>query len=173
MKALIVYESMFGNTRQIAKAIGEGLGGTVETELVEVGEAPAVLAGVDLLVVGGPTHALGMSRPQTRESATEYTDEPLVSRGPGIREWLGGLTQYKGAAATAFDTKVDKPWMPGSASGAATRRLRKLGFDLAVPPTSFLVDGITGPLGEGEVARARRWGERLATKLLEHHGAGV
>jgi flavodoxin len=78
MRALIVYESMFGNTRQIAEAVAEGLraghdAAPVEVGLVEVGEAPATVADVDLLVVGGPTHALGMSRPETRQSATEHT----------------------------------------------------------------------------------------------------
>jgi hypothetical protein len=183
MRVLIVYESMFGNTREIAEAVAEGLRAghdpelvemdPVEVGVVEVGEAPATLADVDLLVVGGPTHALGMSRPETRQSATEHTDEPLVSGGPGIREWLGGLAKNKGAAAAAFDTKVDKPWVPGSASGAAGRRLRKLGYHLVVPPTSFLVDGITGPLDEAETTRARRWGGRLAATVVEQHEAGV
>jgi hypothetical protein len=173
MKALVVYESMFGNTKQVAEAVADGLRATYDTGVIEVGGAPSMVSDVDLLVVGGPTHALGMSRPQTRESAIGYTDEPLVSPGQGIREWLGGLAKSTGTPAAVFDTKVDKPWVPGSASGAAARRLRKLGFQLALHPASFLVDGITGPIGDGELARARRWGEQLATKLSKRHGAGV
>ena len=67
MKALVVYESMYGNTRSVAEAIVEGLCETAEPRLVPVSEAKAAVhEGADLLVVGGPTHAHGMSRPSTR-----------------------------------------------------------------------------------------------------------
>jgi hypothetical protein len=172
MKALVIYESMFGNTEKVARAIADGLREKLEVTLADVRTMPGAY-GVDLLVIGGPTHAFGMSRPSTREQAAQQGEIRPGAADVGVREYLACSPLLTGMSAAAFDTKVDKPWMPGSASGAAARRLRKLGFDLAVPPTSFLVDGITGPLGEGEVARARRWGEKLAKKLLEHHGAGV
>jgi Flavodoxin domain len=169
MRALVVYESMFGNTRTIAEAIAEGLaaGGGGEVEAVEVGDAPSDIDGIDLVVVGGPTHAFSMSRAGTRESALKETDQPLVSSGAGIREWLDrlGRTGAGGCGAT-FDTKVAKPRLPGSAAAAAEKRLRRLGLRIVTPAETFLVDGMTGPLIEGEPERARRWGMQLEVGLV-------
>ena len=84
-QALVVYESMFGNTEQVAEAIGEGLRSKVEAEVVRVDRAPEVLPdSLDLLVVGGPTHAFSMSRPGTRESASAQGTVVMPSQ-VGIR----------------------------------------------------------------------------------------
>ncbi|HEX2849118.1 MAG TPA: flavodoxin domain-containing protein [Acidimicrobiales bacterium] len=170
MTALVVFESMFGNTETIARSIAAGLAarlGDDVVEVVEVGDAPAALpAGVDLLVVGGPTHAFGMSRRGTRQSARQQADGPLVSTGGGIREWLGSLEVPPGPriAAAAFDTRIPRPRLPGSASGSATRRLRTLGFRIVARRCSFWVTGVKGPLRAGEVERAREWGDRVAAE---------
>ncbi|MEX1126227.1 MAG: flavodoxin, partial [Acidimicrobiia bacterium] len=71
MKALVVYESMFGNTKLIAEAVAGGLTRHLDVETVEVGQKPVFGPGVDLVVVGGPTHAFGMTRASTRKSAAE------------------------------------------------------------------------------------------------------
>lgn len=165
MRALVIYESMFGNTEQIARAVGEGLGEKFDVTVAEVGNAPDVIGdGTDLLVVGGPTHALGMSRPGTRKSARGQAKGEIVSRERGIREWLKGLIERKrSTAATAFDTRVKVRFMPGSAARGACRVLRKRGFRVAHSPESFWVEGTTGPLRSGEVDRAREWGRALAT----------
>jgi hypothetical protein len=162
MRALVVYESMFGNTQAIARAVADGLAathGVDDARLVEVGVAPAQVGDdVDLLVVGAPTHAFTLSRPSTRREAVTKTGEPLVSAGIGLREWLDGLDRDdRHLAAAAFDTRVDKPRLPGSAARAAARRLRRVGMALVVRPATFRVDGMTGPLLDGEVDRARRW----------------
>ena len=172
MRALVVFESMFGNTQEIAKAIADGLSPTMSVDLAEVGTAPAVIGeDVDLLVVGGPTHAHGMSKPESRADSARRAGDRLVSRGTGIREWLeavrGGSPKV---AAAAFDTRIKGPEMLwGSAAKAAHKRLRGLGFRVVVPPQSFLVSGPTGPLFdrlvEGEAERARQWGEKLGSKL--------
>jgi flavodoxin len=87
MAAVVVYESMFGNTQTVAEAIAEGLSTTMRVELHEVGAAPAAMErDVDLLVVGAPTHAFGLSRLSTRASAAEQAERPLVSPGIGLRE---------------------------------------------------------------------------------------
>ena len=97
MTALVVFESMFGNTKLIADAVAEGLARHLPVEQVEVGTAPTVIGGeVELLVVGGPTHAFGLSRSGTRQSAAQQAEDGLVSDGIGLREWLGVL--QKGAA---------------------------------------------------------------------------
>ena len=89
MGALVVYESMFGNTKAIAEAVAEGLATRMRAEVVEVGSAPAhVGREIALLVAGGPTHAFSMSRASTRDSAAQQATGPLVSGGRGVREWL-------------------------------------------------------------------------------------
>jgi flavodoxin len=167
MRALVVYESMFGNTQTVAEAVAEGLSSRLRVDLVEVGTAPAAIGNdVDLLVVGGPTHAFGMSRPGTRQDAARQAGHNVVSAGIGLREWLAGVREEPtGVAAATFDTRVKKPHLPGSAARAAEKRLRKLGSRVVAPSTSFYVTGTDGPLVDGEPERARQWGEKLAAEL--------
>ena len=167
MRARVVYESMFGNTQAIAQAVADGLAESMSVELEEVGSAAADIGGnVDLLVVGGPTHAFGMSRERTRESAVVQAAGDVVSADEGLREWLGALTGGSRAiAAAAFDTRIDKPRMPGSAAHGAEKRLRRLGFRVLIPAASFYVTDTSGPLVDGERERARRWGELLGSTM--------
>jgi hypothetical protein len=169
MRALVVYESMFGNTGLIAEAIADGLARHGVVEAAEVGTASLLLsAEVDLLVVGGPTHAFGMSRPGTRSSAKDQTEAPLVSPRIGIREWLEGLARPRHrVSSAAFDTRIDKPRFPGSAAAGAAKRLRRLGFHQTMAPESFFVVGGTGPLLAGEYERAHRWGELVGSTVAE------
>ncbi|MED7923742.1 flavodoxin domain-containing protein [Nonomuraea sp. LP-02] len=165
MYALVVYESMYGNTRAVAESIAEGLASAMRAEVAEVATAPDVVgADVGLLVVGGPTHAFGLSRVSTRQSAAQQAEGgPLVSGGRGVREWLAALrTSSATLDAAAFDTRVAKPRMPGSAAQGVARRLRRAGVRLACPARSFYVEGTLGPLVPGELDRAREWGESLA-----------
>ena len=166
MRALVVYESMFGNTKQVAEAIGEGMRSQVARDLVEVNDAPTKVGPeVALLVVGGPTHAFGMSRLKTRQDAMTQAGKDQASAGDGIREWLESLDRAAdGTPAAAFDTHIDKR-VPGSAARAAEKRLRRLGYRIVGPAESFYVSGTPGPLVEGELERARRWGERLGASL--------
>ena len=169
MRALVVYESMYGNTERIAVAIAEGLG--PDAVAVEVGAAPRDLPPeVDLLVVGGPTHGHGMSQPATRENASGHADRPVVSPGEGIREWIAGLRADRAVRFTAFDTRIKGPkllW--GSAAESAAKALSARGFQQAAPPASFLVGGPLGSpydrLVAGELDRARELGRSLAALL--------
>jgi hypothetical protein len=136
-----------------------------DVTLVNVVDAPVkVPEDVNLLVVGGPTHAFSMSRLSTRRRAAlrggAYTDLP-----EGIRDWLHNLASAPSSCAfAAFDTRVDMPLLPGAASHAATRRARKLGFSV-IEPASFLVEGYEGPLVSGQLERARDWGHSLTEQL--------
>lgn len=167
MSALVVFESMFGNTQQIADAVTEGLARHLPVEQVEVAAAPAIIGDdVELLVVGGPTHAFGLTRPGTRTSAAQQAQDGLISTGIGLREWLGTLPKGSSDMAVAcFDTRISKPRLPGSAAAAAEKRLRRLGFRVLARSQSFFVEGTIGPLVRGERERARRWGEDLAVGL--------
>jgi flavorubredoxin len=167
MRAMVVFESMFGNTQQVAAAIAEGLVSDARVELVEVNDAPGEIgADIDLLVVGGPTHAFGMSRPNTRLDAMSKSGRDEASVGTGIREWIAALRSTSNATAvTTFDTRIGSPRVPGSAARAALKRLRKLGLRVVAPAESFYVSGTPGPLIDGELERARRWGRTLLDSL--------
>ena len=166
-RALIVYESMFGNTWKVAAAIRDGLATAVDTDLVRADRAPAEIpADVRLLVVGGPTHAFSMSRPSTRSDAANQ-GEVLMPVETGIREWLEELPHRSRSTVTAtFDTRIRKVGrLPGSAARSAAKLLRRRDFRLMTAPASFFVDETTGPIDERELARARQWGEDLGVEL--------
>ncbi|NKY32976.1 hypothetical protein HGA13_07800 [Nocardia speluncae] len=168
MRVRVVYESIFGNTQAATTAIARGLQEFAEVDVVNVADAtPDSHSPVDLLVVGGPTHAFGMSRRQTRQDAADRVGGPF---GPdenttGIREWLeaehGAL---RGTRAAAFATKLQRPsWLPGSAARGIGRQLRRQGFVLVRRPIDFYVVGMTGPLAAGEFDRAKLWAQRMAS----------
>jgi len=167
MRALIVYESLFGNTEAIARAVAAGLSDDYEVTVAEVGETPTA-AGIDLLVVGAPTHAFGLSRAATRQDAVRQGATRAATTG--LREYLDAVQGIPaGLAFAAFDTRVGRPFS-GSAARKADRRLRRLGARPACPPESFLVTGTAGPLVEGERKRAESWAAHLATHLASTSG---
>jgi hypothetical protein len=168
MKALVIYESMFGNTEKVARAIADGLREKLEVTLADVRTMPGAY-GVDLLVIGGPTHAFGMSRPSTREQAAQQGEIRPGAADVGVREYLACSPLLTGMSAAAFDTKVDKPHLPGSAARRAQRQLRRLGGHIALPARSFLVKGTTGPLRADEEQNARQWGAVLASAVVAAH----
>lgn len=165
MRAVVVFDSMFGNTQQIAQAVADGLAAAGSVELVGVADAPSRLdADVDVLVVGGPTHAHGMSTHNSRRVTPDLAGKGAVEGRIGLKDWLGGLTALPhGTYAAAFDTRFRKPrWLTGSAAAGAARVLRRRGCELAAPPESFFVEHTPGPLFAGELQRARAWGRQLA-----------
>lgn len=168
MRALVVYESMYGNTRKIAEAIGAGLSTEIEVDVVEVDAAPRSVDGYDVVVVGGPTHAFTMSTRQSRQDASKKVDDDTESKDTGIRDWIGSVAPHRDRTPFAtFDTRYDKPtWITGSAARRAASRLAKRGFSRLSPAMSFFITGNTGPLADGETDRAFEWGERMAVRLV-------
>lgn len=163
MRAIVVYESLWGNTEKVARAVGRGLGGATSVEVVASDAAPDSLDGYDLVAVGGPTHAFSMTRAATREDAALHHHAPHVP-ARGIREWIATLRPVSlPVRAVTFDTRVDAPRLPGSAAKAARHELRSLGFDVTTKPHSFRVHGYEGPLVDGELARAEEWARGLAS----------
>lgn len=171
MKATVVYESMFGNTEAVARAIGEGLNEYGDVTVSNVDDlAAGQIVDADLLVVGGPTHAFSLSRKSTRQQAAQQAKGELVTRQGGLREWLAGLPRGTSSAA-AFDTRVAKPrWLPHRAAHAAAKRLRATGRNILAQPEGFHVTGTTGPMLDGELDRARRWGTTLGANLMARTG---
>jgi hypothetical protein len=167
MRALVVYESMFGNTESVARAVARGLQREdVDTTLVEVGSAPEQLpVDLSLLVVGAPTHAFSLSRPSTREDAVRE-GAPAVRARLGLREWLGSVRfdPTRSPSVAAFDTRIGKVrWLPKAAGPTAVRLAHKHGFRVTDKPVGFVVAGLQGPLVEGETERAVAWGRALGT----------
>lgn len=166
MNALVVYESVYGNTHRIADAGAEGLGGAA---VVPAHEAAERVGEADLLVVGGPTHMHGLATRRSRQMAAEaahediaITIDPSATEEPGLRKWLSELPDRKGARAAAFDTRLDRsPLLTGVAARGIAKRLRHHGYEV-LATESFLVEDSEGPLEEGEIDRARVWGAQLA-----------
>jgi flavodoxin len=149
MNALVIYDSKFGNTAQIAQAIATVLQAHGLVRLVPVAEAETVtLDGVDLLAVGGPTQGHGIS--------------------PALTAWFANLSRdaAQGIAAVTFDTRFRKPaWLTGSAAHSLAKRLEQDGCRMVAPAESFFVAGTEGPLEDGEMERAAAWAREIAVRL--------
>jgi flavodoxin len=147
MNVLVVYASQFGNTERLARAMGAALEPHGTIRVVAATDALDQLAeDLDLLLVGAPTQMFG--------------------RRHLVRTFLDGLKRrgIRNLRAAAFDTRMGTPTQKNASEAEAiARRLEAAGCRLVAPPESFLVTGFTGPLVEGESARAARW----ATSLLE------
>ena len=161
MRALVVYESWFGNTRRVAEEVAAALKADGEVELLSVDDPLPSLENVDLLVVGAPTHVHGLSRPVSRKSAIEQRGRE-GDVGIGMRGWLEELPPLDVPPIAVFDTRAHKSaLLVGSAAHVLARRLRRRGYRLAAEPQSFFVTGTPGPLEEGEVERAGEWARSL------------
>ena len=180
MRAVVVYESMYGNTHLVADAIGTGLETAFDVWVVPVSQAdPAVLDGATLVVVGGPTHVHGMSRESSRKAAVEAAGKPASplelepdAAGPGLREWFDSLGRYP-ARAAAFDTRMHAPAaLTGRASKGVARLLRAHGFEVIAEPESFLVTK-QDRLEPHETTRAREWGTKLAASIAPSPAQGT
>jgi flavodoxin I len=146
MKTLIVYDSVYGNTEKIARAMSEAITPSGEAKVLRAGEAnPSELESLDLLIVGSPTHA---GRPT-----------------PAVQDFLNKMTQQslKGIKVAAFDTRATSKFAKifGNAAGRIARHLTKKGGVLNTSPEGFFVTGTKGPLKEGELERAVAWAKGI------------
>lgn len=164
MNAIVVYESLWGNTAAIARAIAEGLGAGAQA-LSTAQATPDLLAGADLVVAGSPLFAFRLPTDEIRETirkkAASFPQPPDFSH-PSLRSWLAALPAGRGRGA-AFETRM---WFsPGGATGAILKALKRAGYAPLARGQRFGVAGMTGPLKRGELERARAWGARLAREL--------
>lgn len=163
MRAVVVYESHWGNTARIARAIAEGIGPDAKV-LTTTEATPETLQGADLVVAGAPVMAFGLpSDTMLRNAANDAkAPAPADTSHPSLRSWLDALPKGSGAAA-AFDTRLS--WSPRGATGTIEGKLRKAGYRTVSKGGEFVVTGAYGPLRDGEEDRARAWGSKLATAL--------
>ena len=169
-RALVVFESLFGDAEAIAHAVAEGLSPTIPTDVVAAADAPAEVPGdVRLLVVGGPNHALSMPRPSTREGAVKQYGAEIADTSRGLHEWLDDVKVVgQDTRGAAFDTRSDHPKLlvkMDHASRTEEKLLRRHGLRMVAPAEHFYVTDAKGPLVDGEEDRAREWGASLAQRL--------
>jgi len=159
MKALVIYDSEFGNTEKVAQAIGTALGSQGDdVAVLRAGDVgPDALRGLDILVVGSPTQGF----------------QPL----PAVKKFLKSIPAQglEGLKVAAFDTRfsmdsVDSGFLKfmvklfGYAAEPIAKRLTQKGGDLRVPPEGFIVEDTEGPLRDGELERAAEWAQQLLPK---------
>lgn len=161
MKAIVVYESLWGNTAAVARAIAEGIGS--DARALSTAEAtPEVVDGADWIIAGSPLFAFRLPTDDIRETirkkAATFPSPPDFSH-PSLRQWLNALPPGKGRSA-AFETRIW--WSPGGATGAILKGLAKAGYAPVARGKRFRVAGMYGPLKKGELDRARAWGNKLA-----------
>jgi hypothetical protein len=160
MRAVVVYESFWGNTAAVARAIAEGIGKDA-TPMTTDQATPDVVASADLLIVGGPVMVMRLPTDGVREEIGRDTEGPRADMShPPLRSWLEGLPNGHGRGA-AFETRLR--WSPGGATGAIKRGLEHAGFRTIAKGQKFVVTGKYGPLKDGELHRARQWGAALAS----------
>ncbi len=161
MKALVVYESHWGNTAAIARAVAEGIG--PDTAVLSTAEAdPGSVPQLDLLVVGAPVIGFRLATDQMYANMRGGKADPPDLSHPPAGTWLRTVPAGKTAVA-AFDTRVRGPF--GKAAPAILHILDKAGYRMVAEPHSFVVKGSQGPLRDGELDRAREWGRELAASL--------
>ena len=162
MKAVVVYESHWGNTGAIAREIAEGLGPGARA--LTTSEASGdVVADADLIVAGAPL--MGFTLPTEamhRSMVTNDAPFPPDMSQPSMRSWLEGLRPGHGRSA-AFETRIR--WSPGGAAPTIERSLEKAGYRPVAKAAKFVVKGKYGPLKDGERERARAWGAELARSI--------
>jgi flavodoxin len=160
MKALVIYDSLYGNTEKIARTIGKVLGSPPDVETLRVGDVkPEHLSGLALLLVGSPTQRF---RPTAAITG-------LLKSIP--------KNALKGVKVAAFDTRLTESEIEkvrilaffvriyGYAAKPISARLKKRGGELIIPPEGFFVEGMEGPLVEGELDRAAEWAKQIIAKL--------
>jgi flavodoxin len=159
LKILVVYDSFFGNTQVIARAIGAALGAALgekgEVETLPVSQViPGQIQGLDLLIVGSPTRGF---RP------TEAISKFLNSLAKEQLDGLGVATFDTRIALETIDSSVFRLVVDkgGYAASTIAKAFRKKGGNLLAPPEGFLVTGEKGPLKDGELERTTEWARRL------------
>lgn len=160
MKALVVFDSYFGNTEDVAIAIGNALRDLVNVEVKRVSKLdPKYVKNVDFLVIGSPTRAFQATRK--------------------VKEFLKGIpkTEYAHMKVIAFDTRiatedVDSRMLNrmakafGYAAEPMGLIMEKRGAKLLLDPVGFYVEDTEGPLKEGEKERAAAWVKEAIQKEL-------
>ena len=164
MKAVVVYESLWGNTAAVARAIAEGIG--PEAQALRTDEAAgAVVADADLVVAGAPVLGFSLPTEKMRDGIRTNPGQPPTPPDlshPSMRAWLDALPRGEGGCA-ALESRLRLS--PGGATGKIDEGLERAGYRRVAKAKRFVVKGKYGPLRDGELEKARRWGAELAKAM--------
>ena len=164
MNAIVVFESLWGNTAAIARAVADGIG--PQAQALHTDEATAAcVSEADLVVCGAPLLGFSLPTEQMRQNIRQNPGSGPVPPDldhPSMRGWVEALPEG-GARYATFETRIW--WSPGSAAKTVAKLLDAKGYVAAAPAEKFLVTGRYGPLKAGEVERARAWGAQIAAAL--------
>ena len=163
MDAIVVYESHWGNTAAIARAIAEGIGPGVPALDTDAATTD-VTARADLIVAGSPVIAFRLPAASMIKQLAGDVEAPTPAdlSHPLLRNWLDDLEAGEGWCA-AFETRIW--WSPRGATGSIESKLRRVGYRKLAKAERFIVSGAYGPLRDGEIEKAREWGAALALGL--------
>ncbi len=142
MKSLVIYDSFYGNTEQIARSVASAIGSGAEVcRATET--SPSKLLTFDLVIFGSPTQGGRPTKP--------------------LQELIKNLPTLKGIKVASFDTRFSNPIVKifGFAADRIAASLTQKGGQLLAPPTWFFVETEKGPLKEGELERAAAWAQEL------------
>ena len=157
MKALVVYDSVYGNTEQIAQAIGKGLGAEGDVDVLRVTDVKAQqVRGLDLLVVGSPTQRF-TSLPSVNSFLRSIPSEGLQGVNVAAFDTRITLSEIEKVRILAFFVRIF-----GYAAEPILKKLEKKRGEAVVPAEGFFVGGTEGPLDEGELERATAWAQEIA-----------
>ena len=155
MKVLIVYDSVFGNTEKVARAIGAALGANGQVDTLPVSQVTVdKMHGLHLLIVGSPTRSFRPT-PAVSQFLKALPNNHLAGiqvATVDTRIWLNTID------SSVFRFVVNKG---GYAANTIATALKKKGGNLLTPPEGFLVTGEQGPLKEGELERAAEWAGQI------------
>lgn len=162
MKVIVVYESLWGNTAAVARAIAEGIG--PDAQALSTAEATVdIVAGADLVVAGAPIQGFRLPNDAMRAGIDpSRTKKAPDLSAPTMRHWLTTIPGGRGRSA-AFETKIH--WSPGGAAATIEKELERAGYAPMDTAHKFFVSGTEGPLKDGELERARAWGAELRRAL--------
>ncbi|MFC2078566.1 flavodoxin family protein [Candidatus Bipolaricaulota bacterium] len=148
-KAVVIYESKYGNTKTVAESIAEGIreGGVGDALVLHVGAVNlADLSTYDVLVIGSPNHVGGATR--------------------SVKKLINSLSGLSGKLVAAFDT-----YMGSDVDKAVNKMIKQLkakapGLEVISPGLSVLVSGMKGSIADGEVEKSKTFGGTIATRLI-------
>ena len=161
MHAIVVYESVWGNTAAVARAIADGLGdGTRAYATDEVPEK--ALDEAELIVAGSPVFGFSLPTEAMRQNILASEGDGADLSHPSLRSWLETLQRGHGRSA-AFETRIW--WSPRGATGTIQKFLSALGYPPVAKAAKFVVRDKVGPLREGELDRAKAWGADLRAAM--------
>ncbi len=150
-RAIIIYESVYGNTKKVAEAISQGmkLSGEIDCRIVKTGEIHTdEICDYDVILFGCPNHNQG----------------PALNMMKFLER--ASIVHVKGKIGGIFDTYT------GGNKGIAVKKLGMVveekftGIELVGMGFSAKVEGRKGPLADNEVEKAMEFGKELAKRIL-------